>query len=92
MVSIPQLREDLESLEREIERQKEVLSDLEKQRSDVQSELNSLIDPIARLPPEIFSDILLKSLPIPPTWSSLVTLLLVCRAWSALALATPSLW
>ncbi|KAJ7620943.1 hypothetical protein FB45DRAFT_1061996 [Roridomyces roridus] len=92
MASMPELYERLESLEREIERQEEVLRDLEKQRSDVQSQLNSHRDPMARLPPEISSDILLKSLPMPPTWRPLVRLLLVCRAWSALALATPFLW
>ncbi|KAJ7613025.1 hypothetical protein FB45DRAFT_1009047 [Roridomyces roridus] len=92
MSSVDELRRRITSLEEAIEREQERPRDLERQRSSTQSELNSLIDPMARLPPEISSDILLQSIPTPPTWGSLITFLLVCRAWADLALATPLMW
>ncbi|KAJ7613008.1 hypothetical protein FB45DRAFT_1112666 [Roridomyces roridus] len=92
--SVHELRRRLRSLEEAIDLQIVVLRHLERQRSDVQNELDSLRVPtgMARLPPEISSDILLQSIPTPPTWESLTTLLSVCRGWNALALATPFLW
>ncbi|KAJ7613003.1 hypothetical protein FB45DRAFT_1112664 [Roridomyces roridus] len=90
--SVDELRGRLRSLEEAIERQKEVLRDLERQHCHAQSGLNALLDPMARLPPEISSNILLQSMPTPPTWGRLLALVRVCRAWNNLALATHTLW
>ncbi|KAJ7613013.1 hypothetical protein FB45DRAFT_1112673 [Roridomyces roridus] len=90
--SVHTLRRRVNSLVDAIERQKDVLRNLERQCSDAQSELNALLDPMARLPIEIASDILLQAIPTRPTWDSLLIFLRVCRAWSNLAVATPFLW
>ncbi|KAJ7613014.1 hypothetical protein FB45DRAFT_938768 [Roridomyces roridus] len=90
--SVHELRVRIGAVEDVIERQQEVLRDLERQRSNIQTELNALLDPMARLPPEISSEILLQSMSTTRTWDFMNTVLRVCRSWHDLALATPSLW
>ncbi|KAJ7625775.1 hypothetical protein FB45DRAFT_1060405 [Roridomyces roridus] len=87
-----ELYKRIEELSETIERQKDVLRSLERQRSDAQGELNAILDPMARLPLEISSDILLESLLSTRSMKSSTVLLGVCRRWSEIALATPSLW
>ncbi|KAJ7218881.1 hypothetical protein B0H12DRAFT_1241541 [Mycena haematopus] len=80
---VPELRARIMELDTEIHLQMEVL--------------NAVLDPIARLPLEICSDIFVQSLSessfgrLGP--SHLPTLLLnICHAWSAIAISTPDLW
>ncbi|KAJ6544568.1 hypothetical protein DFH09DRAFT_928301, partial [Mycena vulgaris] len=73
---------------------KEVLRDLEQTKHDLQSDLNDILDPIARLPVEISSDIFMRCIdtPIPHLNCAPLLLLNVCRLWSKIAISTPSLW
>ncbi|KAJ7612977.1 hypothetical protein FB45DRAFT_1036513 [Roridomyces roridus] len=57
MPTAPELRVRIDELIDAISRQKEALRDLEHQLSSAQGQLNSLLDPMARLPLEITSDI-----------------------------------
>ncbi|KAK7000362.1 hypothetical protein R3P38DRAFT_3058106 [Favolaschia claudopus] len=74
-----------------------LILDLEQQRSKAGSQLNSLRDPMARLPREIQSHIFLDVEPslhralTDPDNNPLV-LLRVCRLWRVIALSTPRLW
>ncbi|KAJ7612978.1 hypothetical protein FB45DRAFT_1112633, partial [Roridomyces roridus] len=79
-------------LSEEVERQKQVLEDLEHQRSAAQSQLNTLVDPMARLPLEISCDIFSQCLSSSPDVRTSSALLHVCHAWSDIALATTALW
>ncbi|KAJ7635411.1 hypothetical protein FB45DRAFT_1002706 [Roridomyces roridus] len=90
------LQSQLAEISKAIEVQNFVLRDLEKQRRTLRSQLNSILDPFARLPLEISSDILLRCLPKraaklapsePPT-----IFLNVCHSWRSIALSTPALW
>ncbi|KAJ7613018.1 hypothetical protein FB45DRAFT_938773 [Roridomyces roridus] len=92
MPSEEQVRARIETLTAAIEQQKQVLKDLEEQRCAAQSELNTIIAPIARLPVEISTDILLQSLPTPGTWAAVTELERVCRQWRAIVLCTPIFW
>ncbi|KAJ6541783.1 hypothetical protein B0H19DRAFT_883727, partial [Mycena capillaripes] len=58
-------------------------------------DLNAVLDPIARLPLEISSDIFLRCLPPfpePGTRYFPMLFLHVCSAWTNIALSTPALW
>ncbi|KAJ7758793.1 hypothetical protein DFH07DRAFT_1060319 [Mycena maculata] len=85
----------IEELSSSIVRQQQVLRDLENQRSAVRGHLNSIRDPMARLPFEISSDIFMQCLPDTPQPHprfAPMLLLNICKSWSSIALATPSLW
>ncbi|KAJ6544635.1 hypothetical protein DFH09DRAFT_1321838 [Mycena vulgaris] len=72
-----------------------VIRDLEQAKSDVQSDLNNILDPMARLPLEISSDIFMRRLPekpIPNVDDAPLVFLKVCRSWNKIAISTPSLW
>ncbi|KAJ7488846.1 hypothetical protein FB451DRAFT_1125082, partial [Mycena latifolia] len=97
MASVANLHARIEELSLAIARQKAILRDLEKAKSDVQSDLNSILDPMAKLPVEISSDIFMRCLsddPIPTPDSTAAPLLFlnVCRSWNTIAISTPSLW
>ncbi|KAJ7456781.1 hypothetical protein B0H11DRAFT_225349 [Mycena galericulata] len=102
MASVTRLRSRIEELSSAIDHQsssvdhqKQLLKDLESQKSAVQSELNSILDPVARLPLEISSRIFMRCLPSPPDLrpsQAPAIFLNICRAWRNLALSTPSLW
>ncbi|KAJ7160281.1 hypothetical protein C8R46DRAFT_366441 [Mycena filopes] len=66
------------------------ISDLETKRSEARRELNTLHDPMARLPLEISSEIFMQYL----AGSALTpkVFLRVCHLWRHIALSTPSLW
>ncbi|KAJ6477598.1 hypothetical protein C8R45DRAFT_363244 [Mycena sanguinolenta] len=57
-------------------------------------QLNAALDPVARLPVEISSEIFLHSLQTSPSRKQDVPtgLLGICHAWTDIALATPALW
>ncbi|KAJ7269535.1 hypothetical protein C8J57DRAFT_1716624 [Mycena rebaudengoi] len=73
-----------------------VVNDLETTKSDLQRQLNTLLDPLARLPLEISSEIFLLCLPedcrCPNTSHAPMLLLNICGIWRDIALSTPSLW
>ncbi|KAJ7896295.1 hypothetical protein B0H14DRAFT_3612264, partial [Mycena olivaceomarginata] len=77
----------------------EVLTKLKHERTLARRELNSVLDPVARLPLEISSEIFLSCLatsgtrfPQPGALHLPMLLLNVCDAWSRIAVSTPSLW
>ncbi|KAK7049124.1 hypothetical protein R3P38DRAFT_3257615 [Favolaschia claudopus] len=76
------------------ERNRDDLSDLEAQRSNARTQLNSLLDPMARLPLEIQSQIFcdVASQPTPDPQQPPLIFLNICRLWRAIALNTPELW
>ncbi|KAK7022457.1 hypothetical protein R3P38DRAFT_2961054 [Favolaschia claudopus] len=76
------------------ERNRDDLSDLEAQRSNARTQLNSLLDPMARLPLEIQSQIFcdVESQPTPDPQQPPLIFLNICRLWRAIALNTPELW
>ncbi|KAK7028412.1 hypothetical protein R3P38DRAFT_2936300, partial [Favolaschia claudopus] len=80
----------------EIEVQEEVLKQLYREKSVAQRELNSLRDPISRLPLELSSQIFLQCLPEDPpkpaAHSVPMLLLNICSAWRDIALSMPDLW
>ncbi|KAF7348130.1 F-box domain-containing protein [Mycena sanguinolenta] len=99
MSSIITIQNRIEELSSAIERQKQILRDLEISRSDARRELNAARDPMGRLPVEISSDIFMRSLPdyyshpiTPSFYDAPVLFLRICHLWSEIALATPSLW
>ncbi|KAF7361483.1 F-box domain-containing protein [Mycena sanguinolenta] len=94
-MSAEELRARIVKLESEIELQKKLLKKLEKDKSLAQGQLNAVLDPVARLPLEISSEILLQSLAPEFAYGAQrvpTVLLKICRAWADIALATPALW
>ncbi|KAJ7236234.1 hypothetical protein C8J57DRAFT_1194483, partial [Mycena rebaudengoi] len=93
--SVDLLRERLADISISITRQRKVLEDLERSRTDIHRQLNCLLDPITRLPVEISSEIFILCLPdsreADPTTAPLL-LLRICSAWANIARATPTLW
>ncbi|KAK7037882.1 hypothetical protein R3P38DRAFT_3473794 [Favolaschia claudopus] len=80
----------------DIEVQEEVLKQLYRKKSVAQRKLNSLRDPISRLPLELSSQIFLQCLPDDPpkpaAHSVPMLLLNICSAWRDIALSMPDLW
>lgn len=94
---IQKLRARIDELSSEIDAQKAVLKKLEKDKSLVQGQLNAALDPVARLPLEISSEIFLQTLdpsPVPEPGACHASMLLlnVCNTWNTIARSTPSLW
>ncbi|KAJ6453150.1 hypothetical protein C8R45DRAFT_636593 [Mycena sanguinolenta] len=95
MSSAPVLRARIDELSLAIEHQKQILRDLETRRSDARRNLNAILDPMARLPVEISSEILVRCLPDSPRAHPGIAPLLflgICHRWTDIALTTPSLW
>ncbi|KAK7062117.1 hypothetical protein R3P38DRAFT_2833514 [Favolaschia claudopus] len=93
------LRKRLAELDREIASKRRKLFKLEKTRSAVEAELHAAATyPILTLPVEITTEIFLwlrdlQPLRIPRCrMSGTIAVAGVCRAWRAIALATPRLW
>ncbi|KAJ7757794.1 hypothetical protein DFH07DRAFT_706267, partial [Mycena maculata] len=85
----------IQALSVDIERQKQVLKKLETDEILALRQLNAVLDPLARLPLEISSEIFFQCLPpIPEPGATRVPLLLlnVCNSWSCIAISTPALW
>ncbi|KAF7375485.1 F-box domain-containing protein [Mycena sanguinolenta] len=93
-MSVEELRTRIVQLDSEIERQRKLLKKLEKDKSLVQRQLNAVLDPVARLPVEISSEIFLQSRAAEFTGPRHVPIVLlrICKAWTQIALATPALW
>jgi hypothetical protein len=95
MPGVQELCARIDKLSAEIELQKELLKKLEHDKSLVQCQLNAALDPVARLPFEISSEIFLQSLPAHPKPSPRIVpilLLNICNAWTSIALSVPALW
>ncbi|KAJ7871231.1 hypothetical protein B0H14DRAFT_2724858 [Mycena olivaceomarginata] len=95
-MAIQELRARIMKLDTEIGLQRELLKKLQRDKSLAQRQLNAVVDPVARLPLEIASDIFLRTLaplPLEPGAPHPPMLLLnICHAWSDIAIATPALW
>ncbi|KAJ7457969.1 hypothetical protein B0H11DRAFT_2243178 [Mycena galericulata] len=94
-MSAEELRVHIQDLSGEIELQKVVLKTLEDSKVLAQRQLNAVLDPVARLPFEISSEIFLQCIPPQPEPKSddaPLLLLSICSAWTDIALATPALW
>ncbi|KAJ7472169.1 hypothetical protein FB451DRAFT_315266 [Mycena latifolia] len=94
-MSVAELQRHIDELEADIVCQKEVLKNLERSKSTVQRQLNSLLDPVTRLPLEISSEIFIQCLssrPKPGRRHAPMLLLDICSAWTTIALSTPALW
>ncbi|KAF7328821.1 F-box domain-containing protein [Mycena venus] len=94
-MSVADLEARIAKLSVEIDVQKDVLKKLEQDKVLAQRQLNTMRDPVARLPFEISSEIFVQSLaPFPKPGASHVPMLLlnICNGWSAIALSTPTLW
>ncbi|KAJ7826199.1 hypothetical protein B0H14DRAFT_2817691, partial [Mycena olivaceomarginata] len=89
MESAKELRARIVKLETEIEQQKKLLTNLERYKKLAQRQLNAVLDPVARLPLEISSEIFVLSRIFPEHIPML--LLNVCNAWSNIAFSTPAL-
>ncbi|KAJ7666912.1 hypothetical protein DFH06DRAFT_1185035 [Mycena polygramma] len=97
MSSVEQLRARIAEVSTEIVLQKKVLKTLRKAKSLAQRQLNAALDPVARLPLEISSEIFLQSLPSfaerkPSVQDAPMLLLRICYAWRNIALLTSELW
>jgi hypothetical protein len=94
-MSVQELRVRIDKLSTEIVLQRELLRKLEEDKSLIQRQLNSVLDPVARLPLEISSEIFLCCLPPRPEAAAHhfpMLLLKICNAWTSIALSTPALW
>jgi hypothetical protein len=96
MSGVEELRAHIDRLSSEIDLQKEVLKKLEHEKVIVQRQLNAVLDPVARLPLELSSEIFLQTMPVglpePGAYHVPMLLLNICHAWTAIALSTPALW
>ncbi|KAJ6510733.1 hypothetical protein C8R45DRAFT_1207603 [Mycena sanguinolenta] len=93
--SAHELRRRIEQISSDINRQEELLKRLQQTRNQLQRQLNQLVDPIARLPFEISSEIFLRTLdPFTKPASSQTPMLFlnVCSTWNAIAVSTSALW
>ncbi|KAJ6510830.1 hypothetical protein C8R45DRAFT_397117 [Mycena sanguinolenta] len=95
-MSVEEIRARLDKIMADIELQKTVLKQLDQKKCAAQRELNTICDPMERLPLEISSKILLQCLPRsyskPKSRTAPMLLLNVCSAWTNIALSTPALW
>ncbi|KAK6966651.1 hypothetical protein R3P38DRAFT_2590423 [Favolaschia claudopus] len=95
--TVNKLLEQIQALPVAIEEQKRVLFDLEQRRSNARMTLNSYLDPMARLPLEIQSQIFFDVEPgtaskVPHSLAAPMVFLTISRLWHAIALAIPRLW
>ncbi|KAJ7643817.1 hypothetical protein FB45DRAFT_282416 [Roridomyces roridus] len=92
MPSANELRGLIEDLSKVVALQREILEELEHQLRSAKSDLNTLVDPVAQLPLELSSEIFMQCLSTTADMQAAALLPCVCRSWSDIALATPSLW
>ncbi|KAJ7762053.1 hypothetical protein DFH07DRAFT_815091 [Mycena maculata] len=94
-MSAEDVRVAIDKISVDIERRKEVLRTLEAKKILLHRQLNAFLDPVARMPLEISSEIFIQCLPpFPEPGSSHIPMLFlnVCKAWTEIALSTPALW
>jgi hypothetical protein len=96
IMSVKELQARIVKISADIDLQKEVLKQLEKDKSAAQRQLNAVQDPlVARFPLEISSRIFLECiplLPVPGARFAPMLLLNVCHSWTNIALSTGALW
>ncbi|KAJ7755182.1 hypothetical protein B0H16DRAFT_1372169 [Mycena metata] len=95
MASVPDLLQRIRELVSAIKVHKDAIRELERTKSEVEGDLNAILDPVTRLPLEISSEIFLRCLPSNPTCDihdAPLIFMRVCHSWSNIALSTPSLW
>ncbi|KAJ7748781.1 hypothetical protein DFH07DRAFT_888745 [Mycena maculata] len=95
IMSAAELQALIENISVDIDRQKEVLKELELRKIAAQRKFNAIRDPVGRMPLEISSEIFvlcLGRLPQPGSLHPPMLLLNICHVWSAIALSTPELW
>ncbi|KAJ7659406.1 hypothetical protein B0H17DRAFT_1337557 [Mycena rosella] len=94
-MSVKELQASIEEISADIDRQQEVLKNLEHSRSALQRQLNALCDPVAQLPLEISGEIFMQCVPIRPQLGAHhapMVFLNICNAWTNIAISTPGLW
>ncbi|KAK6977908.1 F-box domain-containing protein [Favolaschia claudopus] len=94
-MSLEALHAKIADLDAEIGQQRELLQKLERAKSRLQCQINSVQDPLARLPLELSSQIFLRTLDVAPQPGAAhgpMLLLNICNSWSEIALAEPALW
>ncbi|KAJ6477621.1 hypothetical protein C8R45DRAFT_1076862 [Mycena sanguinolenta] len=93
-MSVEELRARIVTLGSEIELQIKLLKKLESDKIRALRQLNAALDPVARLPLEISSEIFSHSLAASSTGKQdyPTGLLRICNAWTNIALSTPRLW
>ncbi|KAJ7184491.1 hypothetical protein C8R46DRAFT_983547 [Mycena filopes] len=92
---VDDLRKRIDELASAINTHKEAIRELEQTKSEVQGDLNALVDPVGRLPLEISSSIFALCLPDTRTLNTAEAPLIfmrICHSWSTIALSTPSFW
>ncbi|KAJ6464046.1 hypothetical protein C8R45DRAFT_507295 [Mycena sanguinolenta] len=95
MPSVPELHACLEELKTEIDSQRKRLETIEHDKILALRLLNAALDPVARLPLELSSEIFLHTVaPFPKPGARHIPMLLlnICHAWTEIALSTPALW
>ncbi|KAJ7203724.1 hypothetical protein C8J57DRAFT_1030880, partial [Mycena rebaudengoi] len=93
--AVAALRKRLGELASSIALQEKVLYDLERSRAATRHQLNTILDPIARLSLEISSDIFMCCLAEvcrPNVRTAPILFLNACATWAEIALSTPALW
>ncbi|KAJ7509575.1 hypothetical protein B0H11DRAFT_2421557 [Mycena galericulata] len=94
-MSVHELEAQLEKLSADIALHQKILNDLQQNKINVQRQLNTIRDPVARLPLEISSEIFVRCLPpFPEPGAHHVPMLFlnICNAWTNIALSIPALW
>ncbi|KAJ7657497.1 hypothetical protein B0H17DRAFT_1337866 [Mycena rosella] len=95
-MSVKELQTRIEDVSADIDRQKQVLTKLERSRSALQRQLNAIRDPVSRLPLEISSEIFMRCLSSSNAQLGALVIpilfLNICNAWTDIALSTPALW
>jgi hypothetical protein len=90
------LRKELAELETSITPQRLLLQELEERKAIVQAEIDAFTFPVLTLPPEITAEIFLQyafeAQEDDDPFREVLLLLIICRAWRALALSVPALW
>ncbi|KAK7000346.1 hypothetical protein R3P38DRAFT_3058045 [Favolaschia claudopus] len=95
MESIEDIHKRIAELSSAIDVQLDVLKALEERRSDARRTLNSRIDPMARLPAEISSEIFIRCTTDSPSLvftEEPLKFLHICQLWREIAVSCPSLW
>ncbi|KAK7039441.1 hypothetical protein R3P38DRAFT_2899512 [Favolaschia claudopus] len=97
-MTIETLHTRIAQLDAQIGLQEQLLQNLKNDRILARRELNAALDPIARLPLEISSEIFLQVLPSRDRFAEVranampMLFLSICNSWTRIALATPELW
>ncbi|KAJ7627274.1 hypothetical protein FB45DRAFT_750032, partial [Roridomyces roridus] len=96
--AVKDIRKRIQSITGAISEHRKAIKELEQQKCAAQQELNVLRDPMSRLPLELSSMIFNKCIPRhrddrqPNPLTAPMLLMRICRSWTQIALATPSLW